>query len=199
MSEPLFTDDVLFQQRLLKAAGLYAGAIDGTWGPVTDRAFTGFAAAGEDIAARRGRFDPRSERLILSLQLPAQEAARAFLARTRAAGLDARIISATRTYAEQNRLFRQGRYGKAGSKVTNARGGQSNHNFAIAWDIGLFECGAYLTGAAAYDRAARAGLVDAIEWGGAWQSFRDAPHYQLANGLSTAATRALFEAGERYF
>lgn len=199
MSDPLFGGDVLFHQRVLKAARLYPGALDGLWGPLTDRAFADFAAAGEDLAARLGRFDPRSERQIGSLQLVAQRAARTFLGRTRAAGLDARIISATRSYVEQNRLFRQGRYGRPGPRVTNARGGQSNHNFAIAWDIGLFDAGAYLTGAAAYERAARAGLVDELEWGGTWRTFRDTPHYQLANGLGVSQTRALFEAGERYF
>lgn len=199
MSAALCSSDVLFQQQFLKAGGLYPGRLDGVWGPVTDRAATTFAAAGEDLAAALGRFDPRSERLIATLQLPAQRAARTFLARARASGIDARIISATRTYDEQNQLFRQGRYGNAGCRVTNARGGQSNHNFAIAWDIGVFADGAYLKGISAYENAARACLVDDLVWGGTWQTFRDTPHYQLANGLTTAATRALFEAGQRYF
>ncbi|MBL8660284.1 MAG: M15 family metallopeptidase, partial [Rhodospirillales bacterium] len=191
--------DVLFQQRLFKTARLYPGALDGVWGPLTDRAAGAFAMAGEDLACRFGRFDARSERQIATLQIAAQRSARVFLARTRATGLDARVISATRSYGEQNHLFRRGRYGRPGPKVTNARGGQSNHNFAIAWDIGLFEGGAYLTGTAAYERAARAGLIDELEWGGTWRTFRDTPHYQLANGLSIPATRALFEAGEPYF
>lgn len=199
MSEPLASGDVLFQQRVLKTAGLYPGALDGLWGPLTDRAYVAFAAASEDLATGLGRFDPRSERHIASLQLEAQRAARTFLRRTRAAGYDARVISATRSYAAQNRLFRRGRYGRPGARVTNARGGQSNHNFAIAWDIGLFEAGAYLTGVAAYEGAARAGLADELEWGGTWRTFRDTPHYQLANGLCVTKTRALFEAGERYF
>lgn len=199
MSAALCSGEVLFQQRLLKSAGLYPGRLDGVWGPVTDRAAAAFAAAGEDLAAGLGRFDRRSESLIATLQLPAQRAARTFLARARSSGIDARIISATRSYEEQNRLFRAGRYGNPGCKVTNARGGQSNHNFAIAWDIGLFSGGAYLTGIAAYEAAARACLIDDLVWGGTWQTFRDTPHYQLANGLTTAATRALFEAGQRYF
>jgi len=51
-----------------------------------------------------------------------------------------RIISGTRTYEQQNQLF------KKRPKVTNARGGQSNHNFGIAWDVGLFEEGKYYEG-----------------------------------------------------
>ena len=199
MSAALCSSDVLFQQRFLKASGLYPGRLDGMWGTVTDRAATAFASASEDLASALGRFDPRSERLIATLQLPAQRAARTFLARARSSGIDARIISATRTYEEQNQLFRQGRYGNPGCRVTNARGGQSNHNFAIAWDIGIFAEGTYLKGITAYENAARACLIDDLVWGGTWQTFRDTPHYQLANGLTTAATRALFEAGQRYF
>ncbi len=199
MSASLCSTDVLFQQRFLKAAGLYPGCLDGVWGPVTDRAATAFASASDELASSLGRFDTRSEALIATLQLPAQRAARAFLARARARGIDARIISATRSYEEQNRLFRQGRYGNPGCKVTNARGGQSNHNFAIAWDIGVFSGGTYLKGVSAYENAARACLIDDLVWGGTWQTFRDTPHYQLANGLSTAQTRALFEAGQRYY
>ncbi|MBL8658595.1 MAG: hypothetical protein JNM75_02430, partial [Rhodospirillales bacterium] len=55
MSEPLFAGDVLFQQRLFKTARLYPGALDGVWGPLTDRAAGAFAMAGEDLACRFGR------------------------------------------------------------------------------------------------------------------------------------------------
>lgn len=198
MSEHLFEEDVLFQQRMLKAAGFYPGTLDGVWGPITDRAAHAFAEASQAVAERLGQFDPRSERHIASLQLNAQEAARGLLCRARTAGLDARIISGTRGYAEQNRLFRRGRYGNAGRRVTNARGGRSNHNFGIAWDIGLFDAGRYITDHGAYERAADVGLSDALEWGGAWSRFPDKPHYQIATGLGVASVRTLFEAGEPY-
>jgi peptidoglycan L-alanyl-D-glutamate endopeptidase CwlK len=48
-----------------------------------------------------------------------------FLRTVRDAGIEARIISGTRTYTEQNTLFRQGRFGNPGPKVTKARGGQA--------------------------------------------------------------------------
>ncbi|NTW57477.1 MAG: peptidoglycan-binding protein, partial [Chlorobiaceae bacterium] len=38
MSYTLFPDDVLFFQRILRADGLYAGNLDGQWGPKTERA-----------------------------------------------------------------------------------------------------------------------------------------------------------------
>ena len=45
------------------------------------------------------------------------------------------------SYTEQNDLYKRGSFGNPPPKVTNARGGQSNHNFGIAWDGGVFENG----------------------------------------------------------
>lgn len=114
---------------------------------------------------------------------------------------DARIISGTRTYAEQNTLYRKGRYGSTENKVTNARSGQSNHNFGTAWDIGLFENGKYITDDKKYKQLAP--LVTAplpeLEWGGHWHSFPDYPHYQHRTSVtSVSSVRHLFEAGEMY-
>lgn len=199
MSSPLLKDDVIFTQRFLKAGGLYEGSLDGVWGPLTDAASAKFDMQSIELAQELDIFDGRSERMIFSLQLPAQRAARVFLTRVRTAQLDIRILSGTRSYAEQNALFRQGRFGNAGPRVTNARGGQSNHNFGIAWDIGVFEGRAYLGESPLYDRAAEIGLVEGLSWGGNWISFQDRPHYQLDTGLGVSETRRLFEQGERYF
>jgi peptidoglycan L-alanyl-D-glutamate endopeptidase CwlK len=200
MSSRLFEDDVVFLQRLLKSAGLYQGSIDGIWGPLTDAAVNAFDARFVELAATLGTFDARTERNIQTLHPRAQELARVFIKRVLDAGINARIISGTRTYAEQNKLFRQGRYGNPGPKVTKARGGQSNHNFCIAWDIGIFEDdGAYLGDSPLYDKAAEVGLVDGIEWGGHWTSFVDRPHYQAATGLIISAVRARFERGQLSF
>ena len=54
-----------------------------------------------------------------------------------------KIISGTRSYEEQDELYQQGRR-KPGRVVTNAPGGFSNHNFGIAFDVGLFRSGHYL-------------------------------------------------------
>ena len=197
MSSPLFPDDVLFFQRLLRAEGLYLHTLDGNWGPNTEKAALEFEKCAEQMRLEVRTFDPRSERNILTLSLKAQRAARLFLGRVLDGGLIARIISGTRTYAEQNALYRQGRYKNTGRIVTNARGGFSNHNFGIAWDIGIFTAeGGYLPDGAEYDRAAELGLFPDIEWGGNWNSFVDKPHYQLRLELSIAELRAKFESGE---
>lgn len=202
MSQPLCRADVLFTQRLVYACGIDCGPLDGRWGPRTDRAVAEFERLSSDLAHGWPRLDPRSERLIAGLQLEAQRGARWLLALLRDTGLDARVISGTRTYAEQDALYRQGRWGHPGPRVTNARGGESWHNFGVAWDIGLFEAGRYLTDAAPY-RAAHAAIAGhlasppagfpLLEWGGAWRSFPDPPHWQLALGAPIAAYRARFE------
>ncbi len=203
MSRHLFGDDVIFHQRLLKAQGCYHGALDGLWGPLTEAADQYFERRGVELLAL-GRFDARSERVIAGLHLTAQAAARQLLALAAPDGFVARIISGTRSYAEQDRLHAQGRYGNAGPRVTNARGGQSNHNFGIAWDIGLFDTtGAYLNGDSAaeiaeYRRLGELARPLGLEWGGDWKSLPDVPHYQLRTGRSVAETRRLFEAGLPY-
>lgn len=166
MSARLFADDIVFFQRLLRREGLYSGALDGVWGPQTEQAVCDFESQADAIAAQTGSFDPRSENNIRTLSLRAQASARRFLGRVQAAGIGARVISGTRTYAMQDALFRQGRFGNSGPIVTNARGGQSNHNFGIAWDIGIFTtANGYIADGPVYVHAAQVGLAPDIEWG----------------------------------
>ena len=49
-------------------------------------------------------------------------------------GVRLRFSYTTRTNEEQNKLYSQGRTTK-GIKVTNAKGGQSIHNYSLAFDI----------------------------------------------------------------
>lgn len=201
MSYQLLKQDVLFYQRFLKANGFYTKKLDGDWGPGTNAADLAFLAKAESIAAQHGKFDIRSESNIITLTPKAQILARKFLKRMKDAGKDVRIISGTRTYAEQDALFRKGRYGNPGPRVTNARGGQSNHNFGIAWDIGLFEAGKYITAVNKYKQLATLVMphLSELEWGGSWVSFPDVPHYQhKAISESVATIKTAFEAGQAY-
>jgi peptidoglycan L-alanyl-D-glutamate endopeptidase CwlK len=63
--------------------------------------------------------------------------------------------------------------------VTNAKGGYSNHNFGIAFDIGVFENGKYLGNSPSYRVVGPIGTALGLEWGGNWKTFVDLPHYQL--------------------
>lgn len=203
MSAPLFRDDVEFYQRLLASMGFYRDRIDGDWGPNTDAADQAFEAASRALRSQFGELDARSEGNLATLHIVAQRRLREFMARLRDARFArvVRVLSGTRTYAEQNRLFAKGRFGNPGPRVTNARGGSSNHNFGIAWDIGIFDGGEYLDGDTAdesrwYDRAAEAGLAAGLDWGGNWTTFTDKPHYEVQTGLSVGQKRELFERGQ---
>jgi peptidoglycan LD-endopeptidase CwlK len=196
MSCLLFPDDILYFQRLLRTEGFYSSALDGKWGPKTEKAAAKFEEQADEIRRSTQAFDGRSERSIFTLCLKAQKEARLFLGRIPDSGIYARILSGTRTYAEQNALYRKGRFGNPGPQVTNARGGFSNHNFSIAWDIGIFTpSGGYLADGPEYDEAAKKGLSPGVEWGGSWKKLVDKPHYQLNQQFSIAELRTRFENG----
>jgi peptidoglycan LD-endopeptidase CwlK len=59
---------------------------------------------------------------------------RKFIAECKKAGIDVLITSTYRDYESQNALYAQGRT-KAGRIVTYAKGGESFHNFRVAFDF----------------------------------------------------------------
>jgi peptidoglycan LD-endopeptidase CwlK len=122
--------------------------------------------------------DPRSEKNIQTLQPEVQPLARALVQKASAAGIKIIVISGLRTYAEQDALYAQGRTAP-GNKVTNARGGYSNHNFGIAFDIGVFEGNKYLGDSPKYKAVGALGMEIGLEWGGSWKTIEDQPHFQL--------------------
>ena len=122
--------------------------------------------------------DDRSERNIATLLEQVRPYARALIGKAAAVGITIKVISGLRTYEEQNDLYEQGR-SKPGRIVTNARGGYSNHNFGIAFDIGVFEAGKYLDDSPKYKAVGALGTEIGLEWGGNWKSIQDEPHFQL--------------------
>ena len=156
-------------------------------------------SSSNEIAKQHEKFDPRSESNIITLAPKAQIEARNFLSLMKKHNKNVKILSGTRTYDEQNVLYNQGRFGNAGKIVTNAKGGQSNHNFGAAWDIGFFNTdGSYSSKNADYTAIANLALPELpnLEWGGNWTSIKDTPHYQLkAVGDDVAAIREKFENG----
>lgn len=134
--------------------------------------------------------DERSEIQIATLHPEAQKRARSFLgvAKTIAAkvGCDVKIISATRSYMEQDAIFARGRT-TPGKIVTNAAAGHSNHNFGIAFDIGVFRGKEYCDEHPLYNELGTLGKSLGLEWGGDWK-FCDEPHYQLRPAWATGMT-----------
>jgi len=110
-------------------------------------------------------------------------------------GIEVKYISGTRTWAEQDELYAQGRT-KPGPIVTRAKGGESNHNFSIAVDVGLFTpAGDYLEESPLYkDLGPIVAKFPTLEWGGNWK-FVDEPHIQWKTGLTLAEMRDRVKAG----
>lgn len=107
-------------------------------------------------------------------------------------GINVQITSGLRTYTEQDRLYAQGRT-RPGNIVTNAKAGQSIHNFGLAIDYVLVnEDGskAIWSVTSEWRRVAAIGKQLGFQWGGDWSSFRDYPHLDMQRGLSLAQLRA---------
>ena len=208
MSAKLFKADILFLQRLLASSGLYKGPLDGKWSSAVEKSDQNFDAESATIAAQLGAFDQRTEEKIFTLIPKAQTKAREFMRALPAGSLTYRIISGTRTYAEQDALYAIGRTVELNRKpVTNATGGRSNHNFGIAWDVGIFKDGTYYEGGKKHPEQEQAYVdlgahikanVKGLDWGGDWTTFIDRPHYECRTGKSVAQVRTLLEAGKPY-
>lgn len=122
--------------------------------------------------------DPNSEAKIALLLPEVRPYARALIEKAGLVGIEIRVISSLRTFAEQDALYAQGRT-KPGPIVTNARGGRSNHNFGIAFDVGVFEGGRYKGNSVKYKAVGAIGMDLGLDWGGNWKSIKDEPHFQL--------------------
>ena len=104
-----------------------------------------------------------------------------------------RIAQGLRTFAEQDALYAQGRT-KPGKKVTNAKGGQSIHNYGLAVDIVLILDGktASWDEKSDFDRDQQSDWMEVVSefkkagwvWGGDWRTFKDMPHFEKTKGLS---------------
>ena len=122
------------------------------------------------------------------------------------AGIDLLIISTFRDFESQDGLYAQGRT-KPGHIVTNARGGQSFHNFHVAFDVLPLRSGKPVWGTSGngidsdptdddkddlelWQRVGAIGESLGLEWAGRWKRFREFPHFQFTGGLTLADFRA---------
>lgn len=113
-------------------------------------------------------------------------------------GYRLRITHVYRSVQEQNDLYAQGRT-KKGSIITNAKGGQSIHNYGLAFDFvilrdlddnGTFET-ADFTVNEYWKKIANYFKSKGFTWGGDFKSFKDAPHLEYSKGLSWSYFKAL--------
>lgn len=123
-----------------------------------------------------------------------------------------RFAYTLRTFAEQDALFAQGRTrlfdanGRRLGVVTQAKGGQSIHNYGLALDIvllvdrdgnGTFEAASWDT-KADFDSDKTSDWMEVVNilkrngwtWGGDWTRFKDAPHFEKPFGNTWRTLKA---------
>lgn len=95
-------------------------------------------------------------------------------------GIKVMRTSGYRSFHEQDMLFARGRT-TAGLIVTNARGGESWHNFGLAEDY-AFVIDGKVTWGGPWDRFGGIAVECGLEWGGNFEGFVDRPHVQMRGG-----------------
>lgn len=96
-------------------------------------------------------------------------------------GYSAIITDTVRTAKEQFALYKRGRFGNEGAKVTNCDGyiRKSNHQSGLAFDMAFLDPKRRLVYNVAKDLWEYYGHLcrkHGLEWGGNWKSFKDSPH-----------------------
>lgn len=127
-----------------------------------------------------------------------------------------RVTQTRRTFGEQHDLFQLGRTvvnpdGKSkqrplGYKVTNAKAGDSIHNYALALDFCLIIDGkeASWNDVIDWDNDGISDWLEVVQifkrhgwaWGGDWSSFIDKPHFEKTFGYSLGDLKAMYSRKE---
>lgn len=97
------------------------------------------------------------------------------------------ITDGFRTHEEQDALYAQGRT-EPGNIVTNAKGGESYHNYGLAVDFAVEADGEVIwdvnydgndNGKSDWEEVAEIAKDLDFTWGGDWEDFKDYPHLQM--------------------
>jgi peptidoglycan LD-endopeptidase CwlK len=187
-------------QQLIVNQGYSVGELDGIYGPMTTGAVmqfqTGKGLYPSGIVEPRTRkqlFSPAyevgiesrpSSSDLTSLHPSVAAMARALLELTQANQMDVRVYAAFRSWGEQDLLFAQGRW-SPGSIVTNARGGESYHNWGLAFDAAPYVNGVISQDIQLYKIMGQLGQQVGLRWGGTFKTLLDYPHFEYTFGLST--------------
>jgi len=141
-----------------------------------------------------------TSRKIDDLTFPAKIRALEFVHRCKVAGLDMLVTCTYRDAEAQAALYAQGRT-KPGRIVTNARPGESMHQYRVALDVVPMRHGKLVWGTSGngidddptdddiddlelWQRIAVIGESCGLEWAGRWKRFRELPHFQFTGGLT---------------
>lgn len=129
-----------------------------------------------------------------------------FLAAAKINGIDLRITFGMRTFAQQTELFNQEHDGKDNDgngivddrkeHVTNAKAGQSFHNYGLAIDVIPFVDGKPDWNTKLWPVISQLGKDQGFTWGGDWKTFKDLPHFEYPPGYTYKDLLKLVQAGK---
>ena len=128
-----------------------------------------------------------NSRKLEDLLPPVRERVERMIAACKAEGIDLLVTSTYRDNASQEALYAQGRTAP-GRIVTNARSGQSYHNYRCAVDVVPIRNGKAIWDAKdpVWQRIGALGKAAGLEWAGDWKRFKEFPHFQYTAGLTLA-------------
>ena len=113
--------------------------------------------------------------------------AKEFLENVKAVGIDLLVTSTYRDGESQNALYAQGRTAP-GKIVTNAKAGESFHNYRCAVDVVPLVAGKprWDVKDEVWQTIGKLGKEAGLEWAGDWVKFKETAHFQYTGGLSLA-------------
>lgn len=135
-----------------------------------------------------------SSRKIEDLQPKVQILAHKFIDMCHLSGIDVLITSTYRDKENQDALYAQGRIKDTkgnwyviGKTITNAKGGQSFHNYAVAFDfVPIINGKPQWDAEEIFRHCGAIAKSIGLEWAGDWISFKEMAHCQYTDGLSLA-------------
>ncbi len=130
-------------------------------------------------------------RAIDQLHPVVQDLCNKFIAKCKDSGIKVIITSTYRDNEKQTQLYNQGRNGNPGKIVTNAKAGQSIHNYKLAFDFcPIVDGQASWSDTLLFITCGRIGKNLGLTWGGDFKSIKDMPHFEYTNGLTLADLQA---------
>ncbi len=127
--------------------------------------------------------DQRSEAALATVNPDLANKVRAAADSLAATGTHLLVVSGLRTANQQNVLYAQGRT-TPGHIVTNAKAGQSMHNYGLAVDIVPYLSGQtgqlnWQPATPQFQAMVAALVAQGLVWGGDWKSLPDNDHFQM--------------------
>jgi peptidoglycan L-alanyl-D-glutamate endopeptidase CwlK len=126
-----------------------------------------------------------NSRSLDELTPPAKERVEQFLQLCKENDIDLLVTSTYRDHESQQALYEQGRT-TAGKVVTNAKAGDSWHNWRCAIDVVPL-----INGKPNWDgsdpvwtKIGELGEQAGLEWAGRWRTFKELAHFQYTGGLT---------------